>query len=584
MAADSLAARRAVREHLEANFDEYLSSVSTYLRQAYPDLQLSNDVSEEIAATVIVRVSHSNPDPDDIEKALCKSADDVVRSRRPRLSQAKLLEEVNGPLRSEFPRSLPSLRLVQSFSRAPSSNAEGETSAGPSIVPGTRLVLANPPVDLGASIGFGGARTTEPEPGFSIGPRAGDEPSPDSRTLGESSHREGSDEADEAILESGTLSEADAVDDSRVEAKHSTVEDAFFAEGDAIPAVHSEEPLVAHLDGETRAFEDEGDGEVAEEGERVVWETVTDGADEEGADGHRTDARAPEDDEFWGDDAHEPPPQPRNSTSAAVRPSRLPAAALDAFDDEDDVPVERRQSSAPDSDAERGTDAVAGSPPAPASHATAAPLARPLTAADAIAKAERALGGVTVNEVQVGGALLAPQKLSSVPPTQESIIPKAAPLLTEVEDERAAKVPRARTRRKATTRAKKASTKGRTARAKNTTKRATAKRAPAPARERQAAAPATSGAFVADDLAVLAMLGFPSNPRRAAMLCVTAVSEELGIEGHVDLTPFVAQVVAALEELRNKLERTTPMPPDAHLQWQRVARQSTLRAFLNVDK
>jgi hypothetical protein len=68
------------------------------------------------------------------------------------------------------------------------------------------------------------------------------------------------------------------------------------------------------------------------------------------------------------------------------------------------------------------------------------------------------------------------------------------------------------------------------------------------------------------------------------MLCVTAVSEELGVEGHVDLTPFVAQVVAALDELRGKLERTSPMPPDAHLQWQRVARQATLRAFLSVGK
>lgn len=562
MAVDSLAARRAVREHLEANFDEYLSSVSTYLRQAYPELQLSNDVSEEIAATVIVRVSHANPEPDDIEKALCKSADDVVRSRRPRLSQAKLLEEVNGPLRSEFSRALPSLRLVQSFSRAPSAAAEGETS-GASLVPGTRLVLANPPVDLGASIGFGGALTTETEPGFSMKPSPAEVTSSDLEAVADLPlGANGEQDFEEGVLESGTLSETEMVGSSRVETKHSNVEDAFFADGDAMDAELGGELRAQQEDSEHVGSAEANSAEVRAErdGDRDIAERV-----------HWPDAE----EDLWGEDSA-PRPQAAGESTGELRQSRVPAATLDAFDDDEelvqDVPVEHAPAPAEEAPAPQS----AMSHPLPA-------VARRSTAAEALAKAELALAEVTVSEPKEGGALLMAQKLSSVPPTQESIRPKA---ITRSRDEatRTDESPHPRTRRKATTRAKKATSKGSSARGKATAKRSAPKRAAAPARERQPATAAPSGAFVADDLAVLAMLGFPSNPRRAAMLCVTAVSEELGVEGHVDLTPLVAQVVAALDELRGKLERTSPMPPDAHLQWQRTARQATLRAFFSVGK
>ena len=587
MAADSVAARRAVREHLEAHFDEYLSNVATYLRQAYPDLQLSNEVSEEIAATVIVRVSHSNPEPSDIENALCKSADDVVRARRPRLSQARLLEEMNGPLRSEFPRSLPSLRLVQSFSRSPAANADGETPAA--FEPGSRLLLANPPVDLGASIGFGGARTNEREPGFKS-----DESADESAASASAAGTEVAEAVqDDAVVESGTLREDDGIGASHVEPKLDGFEEAFFAEGEAMDTASAEgrveSPQAPTTDAPSQRGETPRDGDsnptdaaVAEGGEQLVdWPRV---------DGHGADAEQA---------SAESKQAARNAEVADTRVEHAAAEDFETFDaehapgevhtrdrdDERDDPVQASHAA----EHFRAEHAHSEHPPSEVSHA--GDLQRPSpaqTVEHALANAERALQGLNIDEPAEGGALF-DRKLSSVPPTRESLVPRAVSPDTHHQPERSAEPP-ARTRRKAATRSKKSAVKRRpsakntkTAHTKTAAKRATPKRPAAPARERQKPAPAASGSgFVADDLAVLAMLGFPSNPRRAAMLCVTAVSEELGIEAHVDLTPQVSQVVAALDDLRAK--RFSPLPPDAHLQWQRVARQATLRAFFNAAK
>lgn len=553
MAADSLAARRAVREHLEANFEEYLNNVANYLRQAYPELQLSAEVSEEIAATVIVRVSHSNPEPTDIEKALCKSADDVVRSRRPRLSQARLLEEMNGPLRSEFPRALPSLRLIQSFSRAPATGQEGETSGATGFAQGTRLVLANPPVDLGASIGFGGALTAEREPSFGPARSAGESLAPTAtseparvQVIDQVAHAtEAASDDEDAGFESGTLHEVHTLEESRVDVKRPNLEDDFF--GEDAPLGESAAPAVQSAPLERATNDDE---------------------DDDAADSERE----------WGALRSEP--------VRGVAPEASPQLDVDAGFDEN----------AP-------SEAVAES-----AHV-------PVTESDAF------------NQPQAGGALFGTEKLSSIPPTKESILPAPAIAANEPEspvaesaevdedstevlvtqavalpdvvataeevDLGAAHESRPRTRRKVVRRSKKSSTKkaSRSSASKSAKaspkRRSSPKRPPSPARSKEPAlgAPqAPSTQFVPDDLAVIAMLGFPDNPKRAAKLCVMAMCEELGLDGHIDVAPLVLSVTAALDELRIVFESAPKLPADAHLRWQRTARQATLRACMTGAK
>jgi hypothetical protein len=186
---------------------------------------------------------------------------------------------------------------------------------------------------------------------------------------------------------------------------------------------------------------------------------------------------------------------------------------------------------------------------------------------------------------------LGPEKLSSVPPTQESIIPG---ILPEAElgvpglEASPSGVEKPRTRRKAASRAKKPGANRRPA-----SKTAAAKpRKPATRATKKTAVKAKvhAGAakdpreaarqYVSDDLAVVAMMGFPTNPKRAAKLCVTAMAEDLGLDEHTDLADYAAVVAEALETLRAAW--TSQVPPDAHLEWQKVARQATLRAFLTT--
>lgn len=517
--ADSLAARRAVREHLETHFEEYLSSVSTYLRQAYPEFQLSNEVSEEIAATVIVRVSHANPEPTDIERALTESANEVVRTRRPRLSQAKLLEEVNGPLRSEFPRALPSLRLIQSLSRVPANVDAEMVDEGEAF--GKQLILANPPLDLGASIRFGSA-ASELEPGFD-GTDTGDDP--DARVTHVQEPRSGLSAEETRRLEqdddfgpiSGTLQEVNEREESRIEARVTHAVEA--TDDDARPTVTRVLPsasLPAHV-----AKRDVDDGAA------LLGFTSAGG--------------------------------PTPKVTAARQDSSEPT--FEEHGQRFEVPSLRQAQ-------------ALGERPEAASRETAEPNAS--------------------------------AKLSSVPPTQESIIPPRP--TDDVEpsaaNEEAASITPRRTRRKATTSRKKATNQPRTAN-KRPAKPATAQVRTTESRPTKTASPRTkerargkalqerarhdralpekalsetAARYVADDLAVVAMMGFPSNPKRAAMLCVTAIAEELGIDANVDLTAMVSAVTSALDALRAAW--TKGVPDAAHLEWQRVARQATMRAFL----
>ncbi len=519
--ADSLAARRLVREHLETHFEEYLSSVASYLQQAYPEFQLSNEVSEEMAATVIVRVSHANPEPTNIEKALTDSADEVIRSRRPRLSQAKLLDEVNGPLRSEFPRVLPSLRLIQRLSRAPV-NGDGETK-NLGVGMGNRLLLANPPLDLGVSIGLGGAATSEPEPAFGNGET--------NTELGRQKLEGGARRAGLSPDEARRLDEDEGEDDPFDLDSRPTITRVVSDQAPAwgtsstprFEGVHG--PSARALTAATVAAND-----AAPESEAGWGHARKDGDDE------ITGARA-----STVQSKEEPP-----AALALGAPNLLVLRTLDEPSDRFEVPSLRQEEFV---------------------NVPSVGLTRP-------GEERSALG---------------PEKLSSVPPTQESIIPGilpegdwGAPGL----EAQPSGLEKPRTRRKAASRAKKPAANrrpaGKTAAAKprKTAARATKKAAVKAKAPVGAAKDAREAArqYVSDDLAVVAMMGFPTNPKRAAKLCVTAMAEDLGLDEHTDLSDYAAVVAEALEALRAAW--TSQVPPDAHLEWQKVARQATLRAFL----
>lgn len=542
--AESIAARRVVREHLETHFEEYLSSVSAYLRQAYPEFQLSNEVSEEIAATVIVRVSHANPEPTNIEKALTESADEVIRTRRPRLSQARLLEEVNGPLRSEFPRALPSLRLIQSLSRVPANSDSDAREEGGAF--GKQLVLANPPIDLGASLGLGSSGTAEREPAFDSADTVDDA---DARVTHVNEPRSGLSAEETRRLEqdddfgptSGTLHEVNELEDSRIEARVKHAAD---------PTEDDSRPTITRVLAEASFPGPELDGDDEEGAALFGFTPPTSGSSKFSTPPDDVEVRVTEAQRERGPEASLPSDSTITFQLAATgsrEPTRLAVQTLDEHSDPFEVPS-LRQGLVMDERPE----------PAPPS-----PL-----------------------EPQVAA------KLSSVPPTQESIIPPRpidAPGAMATHEPIAPKVAPQRTRRKASTRAKKTTTKRRAANKPPAKKPATkprktearAARATTSRSKDHAAGralPESPARYVADDLAVVAMMGFPSNPKRAAKLCVTAMAEELGLDETADLNAFVSAVTLALETLRAAW--IDGVPADAHLEWQRVARQATMRAFL----
>lgn len=442
--ADGLTARKLVREHLETHFDEYLSSVSSYLRQTYPELHLTEEASQEIAATVIVRVSHADLDPTHVERALTDGADEMIRRRRPRVTHSRRGEELGGPLRAEAPRPLPSLRLIQSFGKTPA-NTDGaslesnrgairrevsreradrddlttrnednsrEESGGEksgaeksSDALGSRLLLANPPPDLGATIGW----------------------------------------KDEPRDEGGRSSLGNTERDAQGSVSHDT----------------------QHTSDEVN--------------DRANADEATDGPLSE-----RFDA---------------------GSLGGAL------------FGNEAKDTSERE-----------------------VSH-------------------------------------------SSVPPTQGSVIPPQPEQSTLGEEEVALPTPRTRRKKPTTKTSSKATRRKPKAASTSSKSKATAKGSrPRGSAGRGEAAPLAGVAppavvpYVSDDLAVIAMVGFPGNPRRAAKLCVTAMAEELGLDDDADLSEQIVEVTGALEDLRNQWAQS--VPPDAHLVWQKRARQATLRAFL----
>lgn len=611
MTADSLAARRSVREHLETHFEDYLVSVSAYLRQAYPELQLSGEVSEEIAATVIVRVSHSNTEPEELDKALCSSADELVRTRRPRLSQARFLEEMNGPLRSEFPRAVPSLRLIQTLSRAPAINGEGDSHAGSGLEAGSKLLLANPPTDLGASIGLGGVLTAEMEPAFISGPTHPDnefssvvpslaKPPPVDRGGRSEAHDRDvpDDDLGDDGFESGTMQEDLVGETSRIEAKHVADADLFGADSGSVVADPNREEAARVQVLEPPSESSSNDAPSNEM-------TLVTGAIEPGGQDHALPV--PE------EAAESDHPASRDATDfgehGQVGEGELASPELEGKTDEPNeggaLFAQDRFSSAPPTQeslvprpysaevagldggvAPRAENAVpvAVLPQTEASSAktAVAQLVERESARDPAAIAS----AVGVNPVPVPGAGQPALEAPSV-----AVAPVAA--LSQAE-------PVARTRRKVAKRAKKATTKTKpSAKKAATTRHATPSKArgtaknpaqstkrkpPAVVASRTTKTAAPGASFVQDDLAVVAMIGFPSNPKRAARLCVTAMGEELGIGDDADVSPCVLQVTEALEALRSRWLETPPVPLDAHLQWQRVARQATLKAFLGTRK
>src|SRR5690606_5673731 len=373
--------------------------------------------------------------------------------------------------------------------------------------------------------------------------------------------------------------------------------DATAAAAPRGPRNDTGEPLEADAKGTTRALPADAEFEVSYLGEREVIAAT--------------------------DDYTTPPSSPRRESGSkhdASRPApnaeRLWEEDTDAFWDDSDVAPKPRQSEpaeakplgssiASDERVDATRSALRTAMPSDVPHAL---FAEP-SASTAPSLGERAF---TTHQSEDAEAVLGSGAPSSVPPTRESMRPVPTPEQAEITVDASqppprtrrktprakkpgakkpsAKKPSAKTPSDKTARAQTASAKAASTKATRATPRTPSKRskrprpssrhAPAAPSERLPTASASSSVFVADDLAVLSMLGFPSNPRRAALLCVTAVSEELGLEANVDLSVYVAQVLAALEELRTKLDRTSPMPPDAHLQWQRVARQATLRAFL----
>lgn len=420
--ADSLTGRKLVREHLETHFDEYLSSVSSYLRQTYPELHLTEEASQEIAATVIVRVSHADLDPTHVEQALTDGADEMIRARRPRfLTHSRRGEDLGGPLRAEAPRALPSLRLIQSFGRTPA-NTDG-VSGPESDALGSRLLLANPPRDLGATIGW----------------------------------------KDDALWKGDKPVSRGDVDGDAQNATSTATQHAMQDGEDAPADPHSE-----RLDADS-----------------LVGAAL-------GGSPDSISARLPDDlsDNLSDDDNAWTAPERDDLVTGEHLRRELGERERDEFNDEAPPPTQRtRRKKATTKTSSKAT------------------RGKPKAATKSSKSKSAAKGGRSRAAAARGEAAPAP--------------PAVAP---------------------------------------------------------PAVAPLTSAPYVSDDLAVIAMVGFPGNPRRAAKLCVTAMAEELGFDDDADLSHQIFEVTRVLEDLRG--EWAQGVPPDAHLVWQKRARQATLRAFL----
>lgn len=467
--------KRTVREQLELQFDTYLGQVVSYLKEGYRELALSPELIEEIAATVIVRVSHSNPEPENLEQALLTSADDLVRARRPRLSQQKLLDRMNGVSQSELPASLPSLRLIQRLSRVPASNTDDV--AGDALVGLGRLSLPKPPVDLQASLnamGFHGAKELE---------------------------------------------------------------------GASIPSAQ-----IPSLQHEPRP--------------RPVVPAYDDALDELTGMRERSPVNEPGELERELDE----------QLTGTVLIPKIQFLPDESEDPADAAPIGVRQPS------------ILGLPEALESQQVESSKKNFELPAKALAPpnvpTESTMAGARAEPV---GAKELPST-SSVPPTKESIAPTAlaemprlfqgasAPaedtsgVLPEATDLPASKPRRASSKHKPTAAARKKT--GKTVVKKHT-------RVASPEHVVQ------SFGILPDELSMLSMVGFPDNPKRAARLCVASLADELGISSNDGFASLAEAVTRELETLRREYEATGQVGSRAALQWQRVARQATLRAFLN---
>lgn len=454
--------KRSVREQLELQFDSYLAQVVSYIKEGYRELELSPELIEEIAATVIVRVSHSNPEPERLDQALFASADDVVRARRPRLSQQKMADG-NGPLRSELPASMPSLRLIQRSSRMPANTDDVDADV---LNPG-RLSLPNPPVDLHASLNtmdFNGAKELE-----GVSSPSGEIPS---------------------------------------------LQEPRFQ-----PVIPSYDESIDEL----TSLRDNGPANVPGELERELDEQL--------------------------DKALEPTPEvlPREEEDPAdVAPMGMRQPSIVALNQAADA-----------SDVE----------PLVSEEPSKTPYSPP----DATLASVHPEPDAASSKVQT----------SSAPPTKESVIPKALAempaLFTQHAGADEVALPSASELSPPPTPKSRAGAGTAKARRSSKSKTSAAKKQLA-----VASPPAIqSYGILPDELATLAMVGFPDNPQRAARLCVAALADEVGLSSNDGFRGPVEAVTQALEVLQRGFAATGNVGSHAALQWQRAARQATLRALLN---
>ncbi len=216
---ESFAPKHSIRAQLETEFDAYLSAIANYLRREYADLELPQEFIDELAATVIVRVSHANPEPTSLQAALFAAADEVVTARRPQLSERIGSVEHEEPPISEIPASVPSLRLIARSRRGADLELAGRQ--GPesfdAVLDSARLMLANPPQDLREALNFRSKKAlSEDEPGLTSASesaeREAEQPAPTERLSNAApAANDTATAASEAAPPSATMDEATVV-------------------------------------------------------------------------------------------------------------------------------------------------------------------------------------------------------------------------------------------------------------------------------------------------------------------------------------------------------------------------------------
>jgi hypothetical protein len=489
--------KSSVREQLELHFDSYLAQVVSYLKDGYRELGFSQEAVEEIAATVIVRVSHSNPEPEHLDQALFASADDVVRARRPRMSQQKMLDGATGSLRSEMPASLPSLRLIQRLSRVPASNTD-DAGAADALESLGRLSLPKPPVDLQASLITSDLNGLKELEGASI-------PSAQIPSL-----------QHEPRFQPVIPSYDDSLDE--------------LTELRARTKLHEPGELERELD------------------EQLAGSALN--RDAKPLPGHDEDP------------ADEAPLGMRQPSLLALKNSYdAPKALLDI--PEEALELHHTPMDATLAGVHKGRVVSEAAP-----HSSSIPPTKESVVPPAIQE----LSGITAaasNVEEMAGVEPGPPRSKSRSAKSPSSRSKPSPKSNSSKPA-LPKPPSLKARVGATPNPRSPS--------KTQPKNKAAKRARSVGAEQHS----TRGfGILPDELSMLSMVGFPDNPRRAARLCVAALADELGLSSSDGFQGPAELVAKALASLSEEFAVSGHVGAHAALQWQRVARQMTLRALFN---